>query len=348
MRFSVALALVAFPTVALAGPTQAPVIGGAVGGGGQVARCGRSSVERPAGMHRHADRAERRDHRRSLRHRRRAERRARSARARSSRPSEGETIPRHEVVSSIRARRPRSMSASWCSRSASKFAPRPIATRLGALRHQERRRGRVRRLRHDRQERQHRDRQPEGSAVDDHRLQLHDELGLQHRGASRRRARRRRHGHRHVPRRFGRPDVPARPTTARSSPASRRAATTTRASTCSEGGIYGRPDKIVDWIEQQTGAKLLGGPTPEARPHRDARHPGETRITHNDPKSDRTHVRRDDPAPIWQAAVSESGVLRVCPNKDVVGTDSVTVTVTDKNDHDALGRADRPGQRRRR
>ena len=37
---------------------------------------------------------------------------------------------------------------------------------------------------------------------------------------------------------------------------------------CSEGGIYGRPDKIVDWIEQQTGVKVARGPEPTARPIR--------------------------------------------------------------------------------
>lgn len=102
---------------------------------------------------------------------------------------------------------------------------------------------------------------------------------------------------------------------------------------CSEGGIYGRPDKIVDWIREKTGATLLGGPTPEAMDITATRgNAGETTITHNDPKSD-AHTYAITTQPQYgKAAVSESGVLRVCANKDVTGTDTVTVTVTDKND----------------
>lgn len=102
---------------------------------------------------------------------------------------------------------------------------------------------------------------------------------------------------------------------------------------CSEGGIYGRPDKIVDWIEQQIGTKLLGGPTPEAADIMTVRGtPGETQIKHNDPKSEAHTYAVTTPPQYGKAAVSETGVLRVCPNKDVTGTDYVTVTVTDKND----------------
>jgi endonuclease G len=102
---------------------------------------------------------------------------------------------------------------------------------------------------------------------------------------------------------------------------------------CSEGGIYGRPDKIFDWIQQTTGATLLGGPTPEAKAITATRgNAGETKITHNDPKSD-AHTYAVTTQPLnGKAAVSEDGVVRVCANKDVVGTDAVTVTVTDKND----------------
>jgi endonuclease G len=102
---------------------------------------------------------------------------------------------------------------------------------------------------------------------------------------------------------------------------------------CSEGGIYGRPDKIIDWIEEQTGAKLNHGPTPTAMDITATRgNPGETTITHNDPKSD-AHTYAVTTQPQYgKAAVSDSGVVRVCANKDVVGMDAVTVTVTDKND----------------
>jgi uncharacterized protein (TIGR03382 family) len=102
---------------------------------------------------------------------------------------------------------------------------------------------------------------------------------------------------------------------------------------CSEGGIYGRADKVFDWIQEKTGAKLLGGPTPEAMPIMATRgNPGETTITDNDPKSDAHTYAVTTPPQYGRAAVSEGGVLRVCANKDVVGMDAVTVTVTDKND----------------
>jgi endonuclease G len=102
---------------------------------------------------------------------------------------------------------------------------------------------------------------------------------------------------------------------------------------CSEGGIYGRPDKIFDWIQETTGVKLLGGPTPEAMDITATRgNAGETKISHNDPKSDaHTYAITTQPA-YGKAAVNEDGVVRVCANRDVVGMDTVTVTVTDKND----------------
>lgn len=102
---------------------------------------------------------------------------------------------------------------------------------------------------------------------------------------------------------------------------------------CSEGGIYGRADKVIDWIEAQSGAKLLRGPTPEATALMAVRgNPGETQIVHNDPRSDKHTYAITTPPQYGKAAVSETGVLRVCAQADVVGPDSVTVTVTDAND----------------
>jgi hypothetical protein len=102
---------------------------------------------------------------------------------------------------------------------------------------------------------------------------------------------------------------------------------------CSEGGIYERPDKIVDWIEQTTGVAVTHGP----EPHADALSivhgtPGEVQVEHNDPTSD-DHTYAIDTQPVnGVAAISDKGRLRVCPNPDVTGSDSVRVTVTDAND----------------
>jgi secreted trypsin-like serine protease len=102
---------------------------------------------------------------------------------------------------------------------------------------------------------------------------------------------------------------------------------------CGEGGIYGRADKVIDWIEQQSGVKLDRAPTPTADPITAVRGVGtETKITHNDPKSDAHDYAIVTQPGYGTAAVSSTGVVRVCPQKDVVGGDTVTVSVTDKND----------------
>jgi secreted trypsin-like serine protease len=102
---------------------------------------------------------------------------------------------------------------------------------------------------------------------------------------------------------------------------------------CGAGGIYERPDKIVDWMTQQTNAEITRGPEPKADPIEAVRgDAGETTITHNDPKSDK-HTYSIKTAPAYgKAAVSASGVVRVCAQKDVVGNDVTVVTVTDAND----------------
>jgi endonuclease G len=100
---------------------------------------------------------------------------------------------------------------------------------------------------------------------------------------------------------------------------------------CSEGGIYGRPDKIVDWIEEQTGVKVARGPEPAADPimavHGDA---GETVITANDPKSDNHTYAITTPPAHGTAKVRADGRVRVCTDPAAAaGSDSVVVTVTD-------------------
>jgi secreted trypsin-like serine protease len=99
---------------------------------------------------------------------------------------------------------------------------------------------------------------------------------------------------------------------------------------CSEGGIYERPDKIVDWIEQVAGVAVTHGPEPTAPPivaiHGGA---GETVIAANDPKAkDHTFTIMTPPAQ-GTAKVRDDGRLRVCTDPAASGSDSVTVVVAD-------------------
>jgi secreted trypsin-like serine protease len=101
---------------------------------------------------------------------------------------------------------------------------------------------------------------------------------------------------------------------------------------CGEGGIYGRPDKIVDWIREQTMVDIAVGPTPTLdHPQLEAvvGDADEVRITPNDPKSNDHTFSIKTPPGYGKAAVSDEGTVRVCTA--AVGTDSLVVTVTDAN-----------------
>jgi hypothetical protein len=103
---------------------------------------------------------------------------------------------------------------------------------------------------------------------------------------------------------------------------------------CSDGGIYGRPDKIIDWIEQMTSIEVARGPVPAAEPIMTVRgNAGETLIAHNDPKPGVEHVFEIAQAPgFGTAAVRGDGLVRVCARGDVAGDDVVIVSVSDKAD----------------
>jgi len=102
---------------------------------------------------------------------------------------------------------------------------------------------------------------------------------------------------------------------------------------CSEGGIYVRPDKFIEWIEMAAGVPVLHAPEPTAEPITVVRgNPEETTIVHNDPKSKSHTFEITTPMTYGMAAVRNDGRVRVCPNNDVAGGDSFVVTVTDKND----------------
>jgi secreted trypsin-like serine protease len=100
---------------------------------------------------------------------------------------------------------------------------------------------------------------------------------------------------------------------------------------CGGGGVYERPDHIVDWIEQTAGVPVTRGPEPSADPlmaiHGDA---AETTITANDPKSDsHTYAVTTQPA-MGTAAVRADGTVRVCVDPAApAGADTVGVTITD-------------------
>jgi endonuclease G len=103
---------------------------------------------------------------------------------------------------------------------------------------------------------------------------------------------------------------------------------------CSEGGIYGRADKIVDWMELMAGGPVSRGPTPTVAPITVVRGDGaETKIEHNDPKPGVTHKFEITKQPGYATAkVREDGTVRVCASKDVAGDDALEVTVSDGAD----------------
>ncbi len=103
--------------------------------------------------------------------------------------------------------------------------------------------------------------------------------------------------------------------------------------TCSEGGIYARPDKVIAWIEKEAGVPVMKGPEPTFGELSSVRGgAAETTIEANDPKSD-SHTFSVTKQPMYGSAkVLDDGRVRVCTNPDVAGTDSLIVTITDTKD----------------
>lgn len=103
---------------------------------------------------------------------------------------------------------------------------------------------------------------------------------------------------------------------------------------CSEGGIYARPDKIVDWIEEVSGIKVARGPEPStSEPLVAIRgHAAEAQVVANDPKGTSHTFAITTPPGNGTAAIRDDGLLRVCTRNDVAGIDTLVVTVTDKTD----------------
>jgi secreted trypsin-like serine protease len=102
---------------------------------------------------------------------------------------------------------------------------------------------------------------------------------------------------------------------------------------CSEGGIYERPDKVVDWIDKVTGVKVARAPEPTAEPLMAVRgHSAETSIVHHDPKSNDHDFTIATPPAHGTAAIRADGLVRVCTDPGVAGADQLVATVTDKKD----------------
>jgi endonuclease G len=102
---------------------------------------------------------------------------------------------------------------------------------------------------------------------------------------------------------------------------------------CSEGGLYGRPDAIVGWIESETGITLPVGPMPTADVLVAPGGSGSVRIEPNDPHAGTTHtftvVTQGDHG---TAEVSADGVVTYRASTEGLGTDAITVEVADASD----------------
>lgn len=102
---------------------------------------------------------------------------------------------------------------------------------------------------------------------------------------------------------------------------------------CTDGGIYGRPDKVIAWIEEQAGVPVTRGPEPAADRITTVRgHGGETVIVPNDPKGQAHVFKIFSPPRRGTAKVREDGRVRVCAEAGVAGEDSLVVNVADATD----------------
>ncbi len=101
---------------------------------------------------------------------------------------------------------------------------------------------------------------------------------------------------------------------------------------CSEGGIYARPDKIIDWIESTAGVPVARGPVPTFEPMMAVRGtPVETTIVPNDPKGSAHTFAITTPPTYGTAVLREDGRLRICTDPNTVVEDYLVVTVTDRD-----------------
>jgi secreted trypsin-like serine protease len=104
---------------------------------------------------------------------------------------------------------------------------------------------------------------------------------------------------------------------------------------CGMGGIYERPDHVVDWIEQSAGGPVARGPEPALDAPLTAPHGGGVvaTIAANDPAGSAHRFAIATQPAHGTAAVHDDGVIHVCVAADAAaGSDAVTVTITDAGD----------------
>jgi uncharacterized protein (TIGR03382 family) len=100
---------------------------------------------------------------------------------------------------------------------------------------------------------------------------------------------------------------------------------------CSDGGIYHRPDKVIDWIEATAEVNVARGPEPQA----DAivagiGDGGETRIEVHDPRSDSHRFEIEAQPAHGVARVRRDGAVRVCVDPAATpDTDELVVKIID-------------------
>lgn len=103
---------------------------------------------------------------------------------------------------------------------------------------------------------------------------------------------------------------------------------------CSEGGVYVRPDAIIDWIEEQTGEDLPDARTalPETLVA-ETGEPGYATVDPNDPHDGATHTFTiSGPAAHGLASVDAQGVVTYQSVDDYLGPDEIEIEVADATD----------------
>ncbi len=113
---------------------------------------------------------------------------------------------------------------------------------------------------------------------------------------------------------------------------------------CAEGGIYVRPDAIMDWIETTAGVDLPDAscnapPVPTAGPiDAESGSDGTTQVLANDPDAGDTHTYAIGDAPLeGTAEVAPDGLVTYHAPDGYAGEDTFTVVVTDSGDPNASG-----------
>jgi secreted trypsin-like serine protease len=104
---------------------------------------------------------------------------------------------------------------------------------------------------------------------------------------------------------------------------------------CGMGGIYERPDHVVDWIEQSAGGPVARGPEPALEAPLTAPRNGGVvaTIAADDPQTSSHRFAIATQPAHGTAAVHDDGVIHVCIAADApAGSDAVTVNITDAAD----------------